>query len=113
MKCPHCGQEATSATTFCKSCGGRLDFTYDEISQGLVRKKAEEEREKMGYYARQFLIFAVILFLLALTINFAAGSPPARSVVPSISKEMRSMTIDYRFLPPLKKALAPMSKELK
>lgn len=84
MNCLSCGHNNPATVTYCQRCGGKLDLTADEISASLFDKAKGEQQKSTSFYARQALIFAVLLFLLAITVFVVSGGAPEQAYhVPS------------------------------
>jgi len=111
VNCIKCKHKNPATVTYCQKCGGKLDFTADDIAVGMVQKAQEERIETTEHYAKQSLFFAILLFVAALTLLIVSGGAPASEdihVVPSITSGARYVSVDYRFEPPLERATIPL-----
>jgi hypothetical protein len=99
---------------FCQRCGARLNLTADEIRDTLIERASQERADKTAQNARQALVFGIILFVAALTLYFAAGSPPKGAVhLPSSSENAGYGDFEYPYEPGVRKAVVPFEKTRK
>lgn len=111
MNCIKCGFNNPSTTAYCTACGARLDYTVDEIRRHMDQKRESEDLTERNSAADRLLVFAIALFLLALTIFFMAGSPPRVPSTPSLSRGLKAMSVEYRFAPGIPEALIPLEEK--
>ncbi len=96
MNCLRCNFKNPATVSYCQKCGGKLDLTADEIRDALVEKAQLERATSTEFYARQMLFFAVILFMVALTLVFLSGGAQTDSyAVPSIVSGTRYTEVGY------------------
>ena len=114
MNCLQCQNPNPATVQFCQRCGARLNLTHDEIRDSLIEKASQERADKTAQNARQLLVLGIILFVGALTLFFAAGSPPEGALhLPSASENAGYGDFDYPYEPGMKKALVPFEKTRK
>ncbi len=89
MQCLQCSHNNPATIGYCQKCGARMDFTADQIQDALVQRAKGEVAANTAYYAKQALTFAVVLFLLTMSLFFlAGGAPEDKYAIPSISMEV-------------------------
>ncbi len=109
MNCPTCGSKNPATIAYCQRCGSRMDLTADEIRQALVEKAKGEIIQSTEYYARQSLVFAVVLLLIALTLLVLAGGAPQDSYyVPSMSGGVKYLKANYAVGTEIPKLVVPL-----
>jgi hypothetical protein len=114
MNCLQCQNPNPATVQFCQRCGARLNLTHDEIRDSLIEKASQERADKTSQNARQALVFGIILFVAAVTLFFAAGSPPEGAVhLPSASENSKYGEFEYQYEPGVRKALVPFEKARK
>ncbi|HZE97886.1 MAG TPA: hypothetical protein VE981_12735, partial [Planctomycetota bacterium] len=76
MNCPKCNYRNPGTIAYCQKCGGKLDFTADQIAGSLVETAREETAASTEFYAKQSLTFAAVLLLLSVTLYvLSLGAP--------------------------------------
>lgn len=113
MRCIQCGHDSPVSTGYCPKCGGRLDLTANEIGQVLFEKARKDAAKETEYFTRQFVVFAIMLFLVAITISILSANPPISYQVPSATKDANFIKVEYKYLPPLEKKFVPFRDEWK
>jgi uncharacterized membrane protein YvbJ len=99
MNCLRCGHKNNATVAYCAKCGGKLDLTADEIAEALVQKAQDERASNTEFYARQALFFAVILFMLSITIFvLSLGAQTDSYAVPSIVDKTRYIEVQYNVM---------------
>lgn len=83
MKCQQCGSENKGGQIYCHICGAELDLTYDQIHDGVVDELVEEKQKFTEDQTRQFLVLAVFLLILAITLVSLAGPVPIEESPPT------------------------------
>ena len=97
MRCIGCGHENPATVSYCQKCGQHMDLTAEEIRAALVEKAKAETARHTEWYARQSLIFAIVLFLIALTALVATGGAPEdRHFIPSASQGAEARATSHR-----------------
>jgi hypothetical protein len=97
MNCLTCGHRNPGTVAYCQKCGGKMDFTADEISASLVEKKKGEVVANTEFYAKQSLLLGAILFLVAMTLFvLSTGAPKEGYAVPSVSNGAKYLEIDAK-----------------
>ncbi len=97
MKCPGCGHSNPSTVGFCVRCGGKMDLTADEIHDALVQKARVEIVESSEFYAKQSLVFSIVLALVMITLLvLATGAPEDAYFMPSASGTAKYLKADHR-----------------
>lgn len=82
MKCPICEQETIASVKFCEFCGAELDRDFSHVAGELVRETEEEKVRKIEEEVQGFLVLAIFLFLVALTLHWVIPSPPKVDMAP-------------------------------
>lgn len=96
MNCLSCGHKNPATVGYCQKCGGRMDLTADEIQAALVEKAKGERQKDTEFWARQSLVFSLILVLITLTLLVLAGGAPEQSYyVPSASNGAGYVEVKY------------------
>ncbi len=109
MNCLACNHNNPATVTFCQRCGGKLDLTADEISASLLEKAKGEQAKNAAFYARQALVFAVVLLLIAVTVFALSGGAPEEAYhSPSISTGAKYLQYDYK----IEKRIEPVEIQL-
>lgn len=114
MKCLMCGNDNPASVTYCKRCGKKLNLSHQEIQTALKAKAEMESAKNVEYQARQFLVVASVLFILALTLRvMAARLRPAEEplvFIPAVSlgDKAKYAEVSYEFRPPLQVDLLPL-----
>ena len=86
MNCLACGHKNPNTIGYCQKCGGRMDLTADEIHDALMEKARNEVVETTEHYARQSLIFAVVILMIMFTLLILSGGAPEDAYyIPSVS----------------------------
>jgi hypothetical protein len=94
VQCLVCKFENPGTATFCKKCGKQLDFTAEEIREGLIAREKEERKKGMEHYARQLTVAAAAFFLLMITLFIVAGGAPREAhVVPPAAERARFLAV--------------------
>jgi hypothetical protein len=97
MNCLSCGHKNPATVTYCQKCGGKLDLTADQISDALVEKAKGEQAQKAKFYARQVLVFSIVLLLIAITVFAVSGGAPEEAYhLPSVSGGGKYLNYDYK-----------------
>jgi hypothetical protein len=109
MICIKCNHNNPATIGYCQKCGGKMDFTADQIEAALIDKKKDEVVQNTTYYAKQALTFAVVLLLLAVSLFFLAGGAPEDTyAIPSVSKPGKHVEIEHKLEVEMPKALVPL-----
>ncbi|HLY08936.1 MAG TPA: hypothetical protein VKW04_06440 [Planctomycetota bacterium] len=109
MLCPTCKYRNPGTIAYCQKCGGKLDFTADQIAGSLVETAREETAENTEYYAKQSLTFAAVLLLLSLTLFvMSLGAPKESYYIPALSKGAEHVKVEYQLDPQLPKLSIPI-----
>jgi uncharacterized membrane protein YvbJ len=109
MNCPSCGNKNPATVSYCQRCGSRMDLTADEIQASLVEKAKGEIIQSTEFYARQSLMFAVVLLLFALTmLVLASGAPKETYYVPSMSREVKYLQVTNPINIDVQKLVVPL-----
>ena len=110
MNCIKCNHKNPATVAYCQKCGGKLDFTADDIASGLMQRAQDERVKTTEHYARQALVLAILFFAASFTFFImTGGAPPAEDfhVVPSISSGARYVEVGSRFDPPHERQTCP------
>lgn len=108
MLCPKCNHKNPGTIAYCQKCGGKMDFTADEIAGSLVESARQETASNTEYYARQLLTFAGVLFLLSMTLYILSfGAPKEAYYIPALSKGAEHVKVDFKLDPQLPKLSIP------
>ncbi|MBI4564402.1 MAG: hypothetical protein HY716_06885 [Planctomycetes bacterium] len=114
MKCLACGFKNPGTVAYCQRCGQKLSLSADEIRESMLQRAAGERRAVAETNARQAFFFAVLIFLVAVTLFFLAGSAPEGGrYVPSASAGSKAVNVKYEIEPDMKKMLVPFTKSRK
>ncbi len=85
MKCQQCGSENKGGQIYCHICGAELDLTYDQIHGSVTEELIEDKQKFTEDQTRQFLVLAVFLLILSITLVSLAGPVPVEESPPSFS----------------------------
>src|SRR5689334_4676025 len=108
MNCLKCNYKNPGSSGYCQKCGARMDFTADEITGSLVEKAREETASNTEFYAKQFLTFASIIFLLVITLYVLSfGAPEESYYIPALSKGAEHVKVEYKLDPDIQKLSLP------
>ncbi len=114
MNCLTCGYKNPATVSYCQKCGARMDLTADEIRNSLVEKARDEVLRNTEFYARQSVVFAAVLLLLALTLIVLAGGAPAETYhIPSASNGAKHVGVSYDLEVKMKKLMIPLAPRKK
>lgn len=109
MKCPGCGHQNPATVGYCQKCGGKMDLTADEIQAALVEKARGEIVRSTEFYARQAVVFSLVLLLLMITLFVLAGGAPEESYyIPSASSGSSYVEVKYSSPPALRLLEIPL-----
>jgi hypothetical protein len=109
MICIQCSHNNPATIGYCQRCGAKMDFTADQIQAALVEKKKGEVVQNTEFYAKQALTFAVVIFLLTISLFFLAGGAPEDGyAIPSMSLEGKHVEVEYKLETEMPKALIPL-----
>ena len=109
MNCLKCNHRNPGTVGYCQKCGARMDFTADEIAEALAEKGRAEVVQATGFHAKRLLTFAVILFLVSVTLLVLSGGAPGDAyAVPSAANGSRYVDLGADFDTQLPKPLAPL-----
>ena len=108
MNCLKCHYKNPGSSGYCQKCGARMDFTADEITGSLVEKAREETASNTEFYAKQFLMFASIIFILVMTLYVLSfGAPEESYYIPALSKGAEHVKVEYKLDPDIQKLSLP------
>jgi uncharacterized membrane protein YvbJ len=108
MNCLKCNYKNPGSSGYCQKCGARMDFTADEITGSLVEKAREETASNTEFYAKQFLTFASIVFLLVITLYVLSfGAPEESYYIPALSKGSEHVKVEFKLEPEIQKLSLP------
>ncbi len=109
MNCPTCGNNNPSTMAYCQRCGSRVDLTADEIRAALVEKAKGEILKSTEFYARQSVVFAVVLVLVTLTLLvLSTGAPVGSYYVPSMSTGAGYLKVSNPVSIPMQPLVVPL-----
>lgn len=109
MLCPKCKFKNPGTVGYCQRCGGKMDFTADEIAGSLVETARQETASNTEFYARQALTFASVLFLLAMTLwVLSFGAPKEAYYIPALSKGAEHVKVEFKLEPQIPKLTIPL-----
>lgn len=109
MLCPKCDYRNPGTIAYCQKCGGRMDFTADQIAGSLVETAREETAANTEYYAKQSLTFAAVFFLLALTLYvLSLGAPKDSYAIPALSRGAEHVKVEFKMDPQIPKLSIPL-----
>jgi hypothetical protein len=109
MNCPKCNYRNPGTIAYCQKCGGRLDFTADEIAGSLVETAREETAQSTETYAKHTLTFSAVLLLLSLTLFvMSLGAPEESYYIPALSKGAEHVKVEFKMAPDIKKLSIPI-----
>ena len=114
MNCLACKHPNPASVGYCQKCGARMDFTADEIADALAEKGRQEVVQATGFHAKRLLTFAVILFLVSVTLLvLSAGAPEGKYSIPSAANGARYVELNTSIDVELPKPLAPLEVKRK
>lgn len=91
-----------------------MDLTADEIREALVQKAKGEIVKNIEFYTRQTLTFAVVLFLIMVTLLvLASGAPGESYYIPSMSSSARYLTVSHSVSVEVPKLVVPLEPRRK
>ena len=111
MNCLQCGYDNPATGLFCKSCGGKLDLSADEIESALVEKQKGEKKKATEFWMQQSLFLSIVLFVAAVTcFIFTGGAPEGTYYTPSATKGASFGKVKPKFdiAPRIEKPLLPL-----
>ena len=82
MMCPHCGIDSPGAEMFCKKCGKEMNLTFEEVTSALGAEAAGESAAATEEQMRQYLVWAVCLFVVGWIFNGYFKEHPRAVQVP-------------------------------
>jgi uncharacterized membrane protein YvbJ len=85
MRCQKCGFENESTQQYCRSCGSKVKYTYDEVHVDLKGKLKTMQADQTEEQTRQALVIAICLLVLAITLKILFSGPPVATAVPASS----------------------------
>lgn len=85
MQCPKCGYPNPATMVYCKRCGAKIRYTYEEIHTTLGEQAKKEQEEATEQEMRKFLVLALFLFLVAFTWKVLFWKLPRSYAIPGIS----------------------------
>jgi len=109
MLCPKCNYRNPGTMAYCQKCGGRMDFTADQIAGSLVETAREETAANTEFYAKQAMTFGAVLFLVSITLFvLSLGAPKESYYIPALSKGAEHVKVEYKLEPQLPKLSIPI-----
>lgn len=114
MICLQCNHNNPATIGYCQKCGAKMDFTADQIQDALVQKAKGEVAANTEYYAKQALTFAVVIFLLTISLFIVAGGAPEdKYSIPSVSMEVgqrggKHVEVEFKLQPEMPVQLVPV-----
>jgi hypothetical protein len=109
MNCLKCNHRNPGTVGYCQKCGAKMDFTADEIAEALAEKGRAEVVQATGFHAKRLLTFAVVLFLLSVTLLVLSGGAPLGGyAVPSAANGSKYVELEAEFHTELPRPLAPL-----
>jgi uncharacterized membrane protein YvbJ len=107
MLCPKCGFDNEERVRYCRNCGERIIYRRSEVLDTLETKLKTKKAQELEKQMRQFLIAAIVLFILVVTAKVLFASWPRCYVTPSCARYAKMFAIsceiqpqiDYRKLP--------------
>lgn len=109
MNCPKCRSQNAGSVGYCRKCGAKMDFTADEIAGSLVEKARQETAQNTGFYVRQTLTLATVVFLVSVTLwVLTLGNPKEPYAIPALSKGAEHVKVEFKLDPQLPKLSVPI-----
>jgi hypothetical protein len=109
MLCPKCNYRNPGTIAYCQKCGGRMDFTADQIAGSLVETAREETAASTEFYAKQTLTLAAIGFLISVTLFVVSlGAPKESYYIPALSRGAEHVKVEFKLDPQLPKLPIPI-----
>lgn len=115
MKCQECGFDNEEREIYCRNCGVKIIYTYEEVHEALDIKLRTSKAEELEKQVRHILVVCVVLFILAITFKVVFSGWDKIIVVPSNSQQSSYATYEYvvdKYIKP-EKAIIPLPKEKK
>jgi hypothetical protein len=114
MNCLRCNYRNPGTVGYCQKCGAKMDFTADEIAEALAEKGRQEVVQATGFHAKRLLTFAVILFLVSVTLLvLSGGAPEGKYSIPSAANGSKYVELDASIDAELPRPLAPLEVKRK
>ena len=113
MKCFSCSNENPATAVFCQVCGSRLDLKVDEIAESLYQRAEEEAITETEKTTRQILVFAVVLFIISITIFISINKPVDENYLPSATIGANYVKVEHSTKSKVEKMLVPLEEEWK
>lgn len=94
MDCPKCGYPNPTTVVYCKRCGSKIKYSYEEVHITLSEQAKKEKEEATEQQMRQFLILAVCFFLLTFTFKVFFWNLPRSFAVPGTSSGGTMLSVE-------------------
>ncbi|MCE9581181.1 MAG: hypothetical protein K8T20_01560 [Planctomycetes bacterium] len=103
MKCVICGFDNEAREAYCRACGSKVQVNLSEVEGDLIAKSDRMNEENTEAEIRRWLVSAICLFLVVLTVKVLYGPAnwPAFYAVPSVGQNAEFASYVYQFEVPL------------
>jgi hypothetical protein len=90
---------------FCEFCGAELDLDYDNVAMNMVRETEAEKVNKIEEEMMGFLVLAVFVFIVAVTVYLVIPPVPKVDIVPAFQQTVEKKAQTSETIPLLKKKI--------
>lgn len=82
--CKKCGYDNPMTTSFCRSCGERIEFDPNQLESAMVQNNAEKRDHDVMDWGRSALSLCGFAFAVALVVRFIAVPTPPPADLPAL-----------------------------
>lgn len=95
MRCQECGFDNEEREIYCRNCGVKIIYTYEEVHEALDVKLRTSKAEELEKQVRHILVVCVVLFILAITFKVVFSGWDKAIAVPTNSQSASYATYQF------------------
>ena len=101
MKCLHCNKPTPDTELYCRHCGTKLDFTFDEVKEKLTEEIHEERVEETEAFFRWIMLIVILVYFSGFLFNKLWQNTPVPTVLPAYLPSVKIQEEPFEFYKPL------------
>ena len=89
MKCLNCHKQTPDTELYCRHCGVKLDYTFDEVTETLTAEIKEEKAEETEAFFRWVMLIVILVYFSGFLFNKLWQNPPVPSMLPGYQPSVK------------------------
>ncbi len=82
MKCLNCHKQTPDTELYCRHCGVKLDYTFDEVKEKFTEEIKEERADETEAFFRWIMLIFILVYFSGFLFNKLWQNSPSPSLLP-------------------------------